>query len=134
HSRAAHADARSDRVDARVMALDSDLRAQARIARRAQDLDEALANLGHLDLEELDQELRRRARQKQLRAARLGPHFTQQALDAVLRLDRLARDQVLARDEALGVAAQVDVGAVAIDALDDAADELADAVLVFLDD
>ncbi len=63
-----------------------------------------------------------------------GRTLAQQTLDAVLRLDRLARDQVLARDEALGIAAQVDVGAVAIDTLDDAAHELARTVLVGLDD
>src|SRR5688572_2380891 len=134
HARAAHADACADGVDAGVVAADRDLGAQPRIARGAEDLDEPLADLRHLDLEQLDQEFRRRARQEQLRAARLGANLVQQALDAVLRLDWLARDQVLARNEALGVAAEIDVRAVTIDALDDAADELACAILVRIDD
>ena len=134
HARAAHADASADGVDTAVVAAHGDLGAQARVARGAENLDEALADLRHLDLEQLDQEFRRRAREEQLRAARLRPNLAQQALDAVLRLDRLARDQILARDEAFGIAAEVDIGAVAVDALDDAAHELARAALVRLDD
>src|SRR5690606_34696413 len=133
-ARAAHADARADRVDPRVVAAHGDLRPKAGIARGREDLDQALTDLGHLDLEKLDQKLGRRARQKQLRAARLRAHLAQQALDAVLRLDRLARDQILARDEPFGVAAEIDVGAVAVHPLHDAGQELADAVLVGLDD
>ena len=62
HARTAHADAGTDRVDARVVALDGDLGAHAGIARGAQDLDQALADFRHLELEQLDQELRRGAR------------------------------------------------------------------------
>ena len=116
------------------MAAHRDLRAQTRITSRAQDLDQALADFGHFDLEQLDQELRRRARQEQLRPPRLGPNLAQQALDAVLRLDRLARNEVLAWNEPFGVAAEIDVRAVAVDALDDAAHELAGAILVRLYD
>ena len=86
HARAAHADAGADRIDARVVALHGDLGAHARIAGRAEDLDESLADFRHLELEELDQELRRGTRQEQLRAARLGAHFLQVRLDAVLGL------------------------------------------------
>ena len=133
HARAAHADAGADRIDARIVAAHGDLGAHARIARRAQDLDQSLADLGHFELEQLDQELRRGARQEQLRAARLRAHFLQVRLDAVLRLGLLARNHVGARHEAFRVAAEVDVDAVAVDALDHAADQGADAVAVGID-
>ncbi len=136
HARAAHADARADGIDARVVALHRDLGAHARIAGGAEDVDVALADFRHFELEQLDQELRRRAGQEQLRAADLLAellHFLQERLDAVLRLHLLARDHVRARHEAFGVAAEVDVDAVAVDALHDAADERADAILVRID-
>src|SRR5690606_36882452 len=110
------------------------LRAQARIARRRQNVDEPLSDLGHLDLEQLDQKLRGRPRQEKLRPARLGAHLAQQALDAVLRLDRLARNQILAGDEALRITAEVDIRAVPVDSLHDAGQQLADTVLIGLDD
>ena len=133
HARAAHADAGAHRIDPRVVAAHRDLGADTGVARRTQDLDETLAHFRHLELEELDQELRRRTREEELRAARLGAHFLEEGLDAVLRLDELARDHVDARDEPLGVAAEVDEDAVAVDTLDDAADELPDALLVGFD-
>src|ERR1700749_3735609 len=45
------------------------------ITRGAENLDQALPDLRHLELEELDEELRRRASEEQLRAARLGAHL-----------------------------------------------------------
>src|SRR5690606_19634747 len=134
HARAAHADARADRVDTRVVAAHRDLRPQTGVASRRENVDQPLPDLRHLDLEELDQELRGRPRQEQLRAARLGAHLAQEALDAVLRLDRLARDEILAGNEPFGVAAEVDVRPVAIHPLDDARQQLADPIPVGLDD
>ena len=72
HARTAHADAGADRIDARLEALHRDLGAHARIARGAQDLDQALADFRHFELEQLDQEFGRGARQEQLRTARFG--------------------------------------------------------------
>src|SRR5467141_722994 len=72
HARAAHADAGADRVDALVVGKDGDLRAHPRIARRGLDLEQAFLDLRHLELEQLHDELRRGARQDQLRAARLA--------------------------------------------------------------
>jgi hypothetical protein len=69
HARPAHADAGADRIDARLVAAHGDLGAHAGVARGAQDLDQALPHFRHLELEQLDQELRRGARQEQLRAA-----------------------------------------------------------------
>ena len=57
HARTAHADARADRIDARLVALHRDLGAHARIAGGAEDLDQALADFRHFELEQLDQEL-----------------------------------------------------------------------------
>ena len=134
HARTAHAHARTDRIDAAVVALHRDLGAHARIARGAEDLDQALADFRHFELEQFDQEFRRGARQEQLRTALLGAHVLQVSLDAILRTDRLARNHLVARDEAFGIAAQVDEHAVAIDALDDAGHQRADAALELIDD
>ena len=67
HARAAHADARADRIDVAVVRGDRDLRAAARLARRALHLDDALVDLRHLLLEELDQQAGMRAREDDLR-------------------------------------------------------------------
>jgi hypothetical protein len=55
---AAHADARTHRVDLRVDARDRDLGAIPGLARHRLDLDDALRDLGHLDLEQPLDEVR----------------------------------------------------------------------------
>ncbi len=100
-----------------------------RITRRTQDLDGALADFRHFQLEQFDQELRRRARQEQLRSTRLRTHILEEGLDAVLGLECLAQDQVAARDETLGIAAEVNEYTIAIHALDHATHQRVDAVL-----
>ena len=60
HARAARADAGADRVDALRVRLDGDLRAVARLARDRADLDEAVGDLGHLELEQRPDQLRDR--------------------------------------------------------------------------
>ncbi len=134
HARTTHTHARTDRIDAAVVALHRDLGAHARIASGTEDLDQALADFRHFELEQLDQELRGGARQEQLRTALLGAHVLQIRLHAVLRADRLARNHLVARNEAFGVAAEVHEHAVAIDALDDAGHQRALARLEFIDD
>ena len=134
HARTAHAHAGADRIDARLEALDRDLGAHAGIARGAQDLDQALADFRHFEFEQFDEEFARGARQEQLRPARLGAHFLEERLDAVLALHDLARNHVGARHETFGVAAQVHVDAVAVDALDHARHQRADAILIGIDD
>jgi hypothetical protein len=52
HARAAHADAGADGVDALVARAHGDLGAQARIARRVQHFDDALADFRHFELEQ----------------------------------------------------------------------------------
>ena len=58
HAGAAHADTRAHGIDARIVALHGDLRAQTRVARRAEYLDKSLADLRNLDLKQVDQKLR----------------------------------------------------------------------------
>src|SRR5262249_18717402 len=73
HAGAARADARADRVDALGMRLDSDLRAVPGLARDAADVDEAVRNLRHLELEQRLDELRIAAREDDLRPLRPAP-------------------------------------------------------------
>src|SRR5690606_28704524 len=65
---ALHADAGADGVDAVVVADDGDLRAVARLAHDGLDLDDAVVDLGHLELEEPLDEHRRRPADHDLRA------------------------------------------------------------------
>src|SRR3546814_9658848 len=89
----------------------------------------SLADFRHFELEQLHHEFRRGAADEQLRAARLGAHVVQVAADAVAGADDIARDRLVLGNERLGVAAQVDVDVAALDALDDAGPQLADALL-----
>jgi hypothetical protein len=57
HPRAARADARADGIDALLVADDRDLRAVAGLARDVLDLDEAVGDLGDLELEQRLDEL-----------------------------------------------------------------------------
>src|SRR3546814_7934014 len=111
-----------------------DLGAVARITRAGLDVDQALADFRHFELEQLHHEFRRGAADEQLRAARLGAHVVQVAADAVAGADDIARDRLVLGDERLGVAAQVDVDVAALDALDDAGHQLADALLPLVHD
>ena len=67
HARAAHADARADRVDVALAREDRDLGAVARLADGAADHHGAVVDLGHFLLEQLDQQGRIGARQDDLR-------------------------------------------------------------------
>src|SRR3546814_10863462 len=80
------------------------------------------------------QVLRRRTRQEQLRTADLRTDFIQITANAIARTDRLARNQVIAQDDGLGVAAEIDDHAAAFQSLDLTGDQLADAILIGLDD
>src|SRR6266850_4637834 len=123
HARAAHADAGADRVDALVVGEDGDLRAHARIARRGLDLEQAFLDLRHLELEQLHDELRRGARQDQLRAARLAVDLHHPGAHAVADPEVLLRDHVLARQQRFEPA-RFDDGAAALHALHRAGHQL----------
>src|SRR5581483_2271201 len=103
--------------------------AVARIARAGLDLDQALADFRHFDLEQLHHEFRRGARDEQLRPAHFRTHLEQIAAHAVAYANGFARNGLVARDEAFRVAAEIDVEIAALDALDHAGHQLADAIL-----
>jgi hypothetical protein len=108
HARTAHADAGADRIGAVVVRQHRDLGAVARVARAGHDLDQALADFRHFQLEQFHHEFRRGAADEQLRTARLGAHVEQVAAHAVAGAQHVARDALVLGDDRLGVAAQVD--------------------------
>ena len=128
HAGAAGADAGADRVDLGVRGRDGDLRAVARLAGKGLDLDGAVGDLGHLELEEPADELRAGAGQDDLRAPGGVLDLEKEAADAVARLVLLARDLLLGGHDRLGLA-EVDVDVVALPAADGAGHDVADLVL-----
>ena len=123
HARAAHADAGADRVDAPVVGVHRDLGADAGIARRRLDLEQPFLDLGHLELEQLHDELRRGARQDQLRPARLAVDLRHPGAHAVADAQVFLRDHVLARQQRFQPAG-LDDRAAALHALHRAGDQL----------
>ena len=69
-----------------------------------------------------------------MRATYLRAHFLQIATEPVSRTHDLARDDLLAADDRLGVAAQIEDDAASFQSLDDPGHHLADPVLIRLDD
>ena len=98
HARAAHADAGALRVEARVVRLDRDLGADAGVARRGLDLDQAFLDLGHFELEQAHEELRRDARQDELRALGRAVDLHHVGAHAVADAQHFLLDQLVARD------------------------------------
>ena len=131
HARAAHADAGADRIDRGVARDHRDLGARAGIAGHRLDLDDAVVDLRHFLREQLGHELRVRAREENLRPARLAPHVVDIGADAVAVPEHLARQQLVAPHHGFA-APEIGDHVAVLDALDDAADDVADAVLVFL--
>src|SRR6185437_2401016 len=132
HARAARPDARADRVDALGVRLDRDLRPVARLARDAANLDEAVGDLRHLELEERLDQLRVAAREDHLRALRAGADIADDRLDPRALLVALAVDLLRPRQQRLDLPeVDEDVPAVAR-LLDYAGDDLADAVDVLV--
>ena len=113
------------------MADHADLGAAARIAGGGLDLDDAVVNLGDFLGEQLLHEVRMRAAEEDLRPAILAANVEDQAAGAVADADDLARDLLVAADDALGPA-EVDDDMAELDPLDDPGDDLADPVLELL--
>ncbi len=130
-ARAAHADAGADRIDRGIARDDRDLGARAGIARDRLHLDDAVVDFRHFLAEQLGHELRMGARQEDLRPALLAAHVIDIGADAIAGPEDFARDHLVAPDRRLA-AAQIDDDIAIFDALDDAVDDLADAVLEFL--
>jgi hypothetical protein len=128
---AADADAGADRVDVGVLGQYRDLGAQAGVAGHAHDVDRAVGHLGHLAAEEGDHVFGVGAGDDDLRPAAFLANVDDQTFDAVALAEALARDLLVLGQQGLG-AAEVDDPARTVAALDDAADDLALAVLVFL--
>src|SRR5205085_5001508 len=131
-ARAPWANARADRVDTVGVRLDRDLRAVARLAGDAADLDEPVRDLRHLELEERLDQPGIAPRQDDLRALRPGTHLGDDRLDPRALLVALAVDLLGARQQRLDLA-EVDEHVVAVARLlDDAGDDLCNAVDVLV--
>jgi hypothetical protein len=70
-----------------------------------------------------------RARQENLRAARLAPYVVDVGADTIAVAEHLARQQFVAADDCLA-AAEIDHDVAVFDTLDDAVDDIADAIFV----
>ena len=101
------------------------------IARHRLDLHDAVVDFRHFLREQQRHELGPRARQENLRSPLLAAHVVDVGADAVAEAHVLARDHLVAADDALG-AAQIDDDVAVFDALDRAVDDLAHAVLVLV--
>src|SRR4029079_13463326 len=91
-ARPSHAHAGTDRIDVVIVRVHRDLRAPAGLARRALHLDDALVDLRHFLLEELDQKSRVRARQHDLRTLAGELDVEDERTDAIALAVALARD------------------------------------------
>ena len=123
HPRTAHADAGTLRVEPRIVRLHRDLGAHPGIARRGADLDQALLDFRHLELEQPLQKLGNDARQQELRTPRLRFDLRHVRPHAVAHAQVLLRNQLIARDHAFD-APRLDDHAAALDALDRAGEQV----------
>jgi hypothetical protein len=131
HARAAHADAGADRIDRGIARHHRDLGPGSRIARHGFHLDDAVVDLRHFLCEQLRHELRVGTREEDLRPALLAANVVDVGADAVAVAEHFARQHLVAPHDRFA-AAEVDDDVAVFDPLDDAVDDVADAVLVFL--
>ncbi len=128
-ARAAHADAGADRIHVIAGGVHGHLGSVAGLPDHLVDLDRAIVDLRHLELEDLADELRVRARQDDLQAGGGLLHFVDESSDAVVRPIHFPRALVLARHDAFRLAQVHEDGAVPL-ALVVADDHLTDLVLI----
>src|SRR5690606_24320306 len=133
-ARTSHAHAGTYRVNSPVIGAHNNLCPGTWVACSRLDLDYFFSNLRHLDLEQLDEHLRRSPAEQQLRTSRLGTHVQQQSPDAVADTEILAWNHVLTRQQTFRVTAHVDQDAVAGDFLDGAGNQATNLVHVFGND
>src|SRR5204862_4167666 len=122
-ARAAHADARSLRVEPRVVRLDGNLRANAGIASSRPDLDQAFFDFGHFELEQPHDELRRDPRQDQLWTLGRTVDLHHISAHAIAHAQHFLRDQLIAWNDAFDTAG-LDDRVAALDALDRAGQQI----------
>src|SRR5258705_401579 len=132
-ARALHAHAGADGIDVLLAGDDRDLGPLPRLAHAAPDLDGAVVDLGHLHLEELDEQGRIRAADHDLRALGRLQDLDDGHAHAVARLVGLGPALLLAREQRLR-APDVDHEVAHLLALDDAVDHLAHAAGVLGED
>ncbi len=133
HPGAAHADAGPHRIDAGIDRAHRDLGPGARVPGRGEDIDQALAHLRDLQLEQLDDQLRGRAAHEELGSLGLGTDLEQIGAQPVAGTHRLPWNDVLARHQGLRVAAQVEQDGAAVGLLDHPHHQLPLAVSIGLD-
>ena len=129
---AARADAGADGIDAVGVGDDRDLRAEPGLAGDADDLDELVGDLGHLEGEQLLDQLRVLARDDDARALAVGLDLGDHGLDPHAVVVALAVDLLRAGQQGLDAFAQLDERVAVVGLLDDPGDQLADAVLELL--
>ncbi len=133
-ARALHADARADRVDVVVARGDRDLGAGAGLARDGLHLHDALVDLGDLGLEELLDQAGVAAGENDLGPRALAVDLLDVRDDAVTGAVGLARGLLAVWEHRLGATEVDDDVVAALEAANDAANELALAVLVLVVD
>src|SRR5262249_2833070 len=129
YARALHAHAGANGIDVRIVGGHAGLGAPARLARHRLDLDDSLVDLGHLLFEGLLQKARMRARKHDLRALARHVDVENVGADAILRAVALARNLLLFRQDGVDVGSELDDEIFALEASDDAGDDLFLAIL-----
>ena len=109
-----------------------DLRSIAGLARDADDLDQAVGDLGHLELEQLLDQLRAAPGDDDARALALGRDVGDHRLDPHPVVVALVPNLLGARQQGLDALAQLDQRVAVVGLLDDPGDQLADPVLILV--
>src|ERR1700731_104841 len=133
HARALHPDAGADRIDVGILGINRDLCAAAGLARTLADFDDALVDFGHLLLEQLAQELVGSAREHDREALFGQIDVEDQRADAIALAIALMRNLLLLGQYGFG-AAEIDDHVFALEALHDARDNFALAILELVED
>ena len=131
NTRSARADARADRVDVAVVRGDRDLRAVAGLTGDGLQLDDAVDDLGHLELEEALHQPGVRARDHDLGTLRRLAHLDDVRLEPAAVLVPLVLHLLGLREQRLHPT-EVEQGVALVGLLDDARDDVAFAAGVLL--
>jgi len=131
HARTAHPYAGADRVHRRIPGDHRYFCARTRIPRHRLYLDDPVVDFRHFLREQLGHELRVRARQKDLRPARLAAHVVDESADPVAVTERFARQQFVPAHDRFA-AAEIDNHVAVFHPLDDAVNDIGNAILVLL--